>query len=274
MPRKKQVVQTQKRRKAYSGGAMSAEATNIKRKGAFRFFTNYKIFAIIGVLVMISGFGITAAFQSNGGSSTTSSQGQPISQSTAAPSVTAEAGTPVVGKQYAAAPKMAIDATKTYTATIKTDKGDVVIELLAKDAPTAVNNFVFLARDHFYDGTTFDRVLPDANGQVQIVQAGDPTHTGTGGPGYSLDFNPAESAQPFTGAVLAMAKPDAAGAANNGSQFFITLNDQPTFDGKNTVFGKVLSGADVLAGLAPREPGKQKDLAPATAIQSIAINEQ
>ena len=270
MPRKKHVVQTQKRRKAYSGGAMSADATAIKRKGAFRFFTNYTVFAIIGAVVMIGGLGITAAFQTKGSSTTPKqSVGMGISTSTPAPDSTAVAGTPVVGKHYNAPPALAIDPGKTYTATIKTDKGDVTVELLPKDAPQAVNNFIFLANDGFYNGTTFYRAIADKNGQIQLVQAGDPTGTGSGGPGYTLPFE--TSSEPFTGAVLAMAKPSAAGEPNNGSQFFITLQDQPTYDGKYTVFGKVLSGADVLAGLAPRDPLTQKDPGPGTSILSITI---
>lgn len=271
MPRKKHVVQTQKRRKAYTGGAMSADATAIKRKGAFRFFTNYTVFAIIGSVVMIGGLGITAALQTGQSNSSSPKQsvGMGISTSTPAPDVTAVAGTPAVGKHYNAAPAMTIDPNKSYTATIKTDKGDVTVELLPNVAPQAVNNFIFLAGDGFYNGTTFYRAIADTSGRIQLVQAGDPTGTGSGGPGYTLPFE--ASSQPFTGAVLAMAKPSAAGEPNNGSQFFITLGDQPTYDGKYTVFGKILSGADVLSSLTPRDPLTQKDPDPGTTIQSITI---
>jgi len=188
----------------------------------------------------------------------------PDANSTAVPGATV-----AVAKHYTSAPPMTIDPNKTYTATIKTDAGDIKVQLLAKDAPEAVNNFIFLARDGFYNGTTFYRVLADNTGKVQLVQAGDPTNTGSGGPGYTLPFE--SSPMQFTGSVLAMAKPSAAGEPNNGSQFFITLGDQPTYDGKYTVFGKVLSGDNVLAGLTPRDPLAMKDPPPGTAIQSIEV---
>jgi cyclophilin family peptidyl-prolyl cis-trans isomerase len=271
MPRKKHVVQTQKRRKAYSGGAMSADATVIKRKGAFRFFGNYTLFAIIGAIVMIGGLGITAALTTQSNKSPQNTKvGMGISTSTPSPDSTAQANPTSVAKHYTSAPAMVIDPSKTYTATIKTDAGEVTVQLLAKDAPQAVNNFVFLAKDGFYNGTTFYRVIANQSG-VQLVQAGDPTNTGSGGPGYTLPFDPNESKVPFSGSVLAMAKPSSAGDPNNGSQFFITLGDQPTYDGKYTVFGKVLSGGDALANLTPRDPLTMKDPPPGAAIQSIEI---
>ncbi len=272
MPRKKHVVQTQKRRKAYSGGAMSADATVIKRKGAFRFFGNYTLFAIIGAVVMIGGLGITAALTTqNNKSSTTTKTGMGIQTSTPAPDSTAQPGSTAVAKHYASAPALTIDPNKTYTATIKTDAGDVTVQLLPRDAPQAVNNFIFLAKDGFYNGTTFYGAIADSSGKIQIVRGGDPTGTGSGGPGYTLPFDPAESKASFSGAVLAMAKPNAAGEPNNGSQFFFTLSDQPTYNGKFTVFGKVLSGDNVLAGLTPRDPLTEKDPPPGAAIQSIEI---
>lgn len=270
MPRKKHIVQTQKRRKAYSGAAMSADASTIKKKGVFRVFGNYTLFAIIGAIVMVGGLGITAALTTsqNNKSTQTNKVGMAISTSTASPDSTAQANPTTAAKLYTAAPPMTIDPNKTYTATIKTDAGDVTVQLLAKDAPQSVNNFVSLANDHFYDGTTFYRVLAQG-GAVQLVQAGDPTNTGSGGPGYTLPFE--NSPATFSGPVLAMAKPNAAGAPNNGSQFFITLVDEPTFDGKNTVFGKVISGADVLAKLTPRDPQAMNDPPPGAAIRAITI---
>ena len=272
MPRKKQIVQTQKRRKAYSGGAMSADATVIKRKGAFRFFGNYTLFAIIGAVVMIGGLGITAALTTqNNNNNQPTKVGMGITTSTPDAGSTGVPGATVVpGKRYASAPAMTIDPNTTYTATIKTEAGDVKVELLPKSAPEAVNNFIFLAKDGFYNGTTFYRVIADASGAVQFVQAGDPTNTGTGGAGYTLPFE--SSSDTFSGPVLAVARKDAAGTPNDGSQFFITLHDFPTYDGKFTVFGKVLSGADVLSSLTPRDPQAMKDPAPGAVIQSIEIS--
>jgi cyclophilin family peptidyl-prolyl cis-trans isomerase len=129
-----------------------------------------------------------------------------------------------------------------------------------------VNNFVFLAKEHYYDGTTFHRVIQDF-----IAQAGDPTGTGSGGPGY--DLSPEATTEEFVEGVVAMAKPNEAGAENNGSQFFITLSAQPTFDGKYTVFGKVTQGLDVLRTLTTRDAQTQKDPEPGTKIDSITITE-
>ena len=136
MARKKHVVQTQKRRKAYSGSAMSADATVIKRKGAFRVFGNYTLFAIIGAVVMIGGLGITAALTTQNNKTTTPNKvGMGISTSTPSPDSTAQPGATSVSKHYASAPALTLDLSKTYTATIKTDAGDVTVQLLPKDAP-------------------------------------------------------------------------------------------------------------------------------------------
>ena len=125
---------------------------------------------------------------------------------------------------------------KKYTATFNTTRGAIVCELFAKDAPKTVNNFVFLAREKFYDGTVFHRVIPDF-----MIQGGDPTGTGSGGPGYTFEdeFN----GHPVARGALAMAN---AGPNTNGSQFFIvTAQATPWLDGKHTVFGRVTDGMDV-----------------------------
>ena len=131
---------------------------------------------------------------------------------------------------------MTIDTGKQYTATIETEKGDLVLELFASDVPVTVNNFVFLARDGFYDNTTFHRVIADF-----MAQGGDPTGTGMGGPGYSFADEFTEHTH-VTGA-LSMAN---AGANTNGSQFFITYAPQPHLDGVHSVFGQLTEGVDVL----------------------------
>lgn len=276
MPRKKQAVQKQKRRKVYGG--MSVDTTVVKPKGAFRVFTNYRLFAIIGAVVMIGGIGFTAIYQTSGTSrnpDTGSIRGQGVMKSTPEPGSTVEPGSTAVGqvtiKQYGAPPPMTIDPSKTYTATIKTEKGDVKVQLLASEAPETVNNFIFLAKDGFYNGVTFYRVIADEDGKVHFAQAGDPTGTGSGGPGYTLPVE--KSSESFDGSVLAMAKPNEAGAANNGSQFFITLQPEPTLDGKFTIFGKILSGGDILSSFTARDPQLQKDPEPGTPIQSITIEE-
>ena len=141
-------------------------------------------------------------------------------------------------KQYISASDMKLDATKSYTATIKTNRGDIVIDLYADKTPKTVNNFVFLAKDGYYNGVTFHRVLADF-----MVQTGDPTGTGRGGPGYKFadEFHP--SLRHTGPGILSMAN---AGPGTNGSQFFITHVKTDWLDGKHSVFGKVREGMDVV----------------------------
>ena len=142
-------------------------------------------------------------------------------------------------KSYNSAPEMAIDPSKDYTATISTDRGDIKVRLLASDAPQTVNNFVVLAKDGFYDGIKFHRVISDF-----MVQGGDPTGTGTGGPGYKWkDEKAALKLKHDAPGTLSMAN---AGPDTNGSQFFITHTPTPHLDGKHAVFGKVSAGQDVV----------------------------
>jgi peptidyl-prolyl cis-trans isomerase B (cyclophilin B) len=142
-------------------------------------------------------------------------------------------------KTYSAPPPMTIDTSKQYTATIETEKGNLVLELFASDVPITVNNFVFLARDGFYDSTTFHRVIPGF-----MAQGGDPTGTGAGTPGYRFDDEITEHTH-VTGA-LSMAN---SGPNTNGCQFFITYAPQPHLDGKHSVFGQLIEGMDVLERL-------------------------
>jgi peptidyl-prolyl cis-trans isomerase B (cyclophilin B) len=134
-------------------------------------------------------------------------------------------------KQYASAPEMKIDPKKKYTAEFVTNKGTFNVELYADRAPITVNNFVFLAREGFYDGVKFHRVLPNF-----VIQGGDPTGTGAGGPGYKWNDEPSSLAIKHETGVLSMAN---AGKNTNGSQFFVTHSPQPHLDGKHGVFGKV-----------------------------------
>jgi len=143
-----------------------------------------------------------------------------------------------MSKQYPNPPAMAIDPNKKYTATFTTSRGQIVCELFAKEAPKTVNNFVFLARDKFYDGTVFHRVIPDF-----MVQGGDPTGTGRGGPGYRFEDEFKGNPHKHQIGTLSMAN---AGPGTNGSQFFITHIKTDWLDGKHTVFGKVTKGQDVV----------------------------
>ena len=137
---------------------------------------------------------------------------------------------------YSAPPPMGLDTSKQYFATIETEKGKIVLELFASDVPVTVNNFVFLAREGFYNGTTFHRIIPGF-----MAQGGDPTGTGRGGPGYSFADEITEHAH--NAGALSMAN---AGPNTNGSQFFITYNPQPHLNGKHSVFGQLVNGMDVL----------------------------
>ena len=143
-----------------------------------------------------------------------------------------------MSKQYAAPPPMSIDQNKSYTATFATSRGDIVCDLFPKDAPSTVNNFVFLAREGFYDNTPFHRVIADF-----MIQGGDPTGTGRGGPGYRFDDELKNNPRKHQVGSLSMAN---AGPNTNGSQFFITHSATDWLNGKHTVFGQVRSGQDVV----------------------------
>jgi len=141
-------------------------------------------------------------------------------------------------------PPMLADTGKKYTATMETEKGNLVLELFAKDVPMTVSNFVYLAMKGFYNGTTFHRIIPGF-----MAQGGDPTGTGAGDPGYR--FADEFTSHKNVAGALAMAN---SGANTNGSQFFITYVATPWLDGKHTVFGQLIEGRDVLKNLTPRDP--------------------
>ncbi len=167
-------------------------------------------------------------------------------------------------KQWTSPPEMQIDVSKTYYATIKTDIGDIRLQLFADKAPKTVNNFVFLARQGYYDNTIFHRVIAGF-----MAQAGDPTGTGRGGPGYRFEDEFHPDLKHDSEGIVSMAN---AGANTNGSQFFITYAPQPHLDGAHTVFGKVVSGMDVARALQVRNPDDPN--APASKILTIEIEEQ
>jgi peptidyl-prolyl cis-trans isomerase B (cyclophilin B) len=143
-----------------------------------------------------------------------------------------------MSKQYSTPPAMSIDPGKKYTATFETTRGTIVADLFPKEAPNTVNNFVFLAREGFYDGTVFHRVISDF-----MIQGGDPTGTGRGGPGYKFQDETKGNPHKHQAGSLSMAN---AGPNTNGSQFFITHVKTDWLDGKHTVFGQVRSGQDVV----------------------------
>ncbi len=160
-------------------------------------------------------------------------------------------------------PEFAIDLKKTYQAIFHTEKGDITVALFAAKVPNTVNNFVFLARQGFYDGTIFHRVIADF-----MAQGGDPTGTGMGGPGYKFadEFHP--SLRHDKPGMLSMAN---AGANTNGSQFFITHVPTPWLDNKHSIFGQVTEGMDVLLAIPPRDP--QRPQYPGVKLNSVEIKE-
>jgi len=166
-------------------------------------------------------------------------------------------------KMYAAPPAMTIDANKRYFANIQTDRGTIRVELFPKKAPKTVNNFVFLAREGFYDGVTFHRVIPGF-----VAQGGDPTGTGAGGPGYQFEDEFSDLTHE-TGAV-SMAN---AGPNSNGSQFFILYAPQPHLNGRHSVFGKVVQGMDVARALATRDPMPRTNPPPGDRMVRVTIEE-
>jgi cyclophilin family peptidyl-prolyl cis-trans isomerase len=169
-----------------------------------------------------------------------------------------------MAKKWNTPPTMTIDPKKKYKARMETDKGIMVIELFADKTPKTVNNFVFLSREGFYDGIIFHRVIKDF-----MAQGGDPTGTGTGGPGYKFadEFHP--NLKHDKPGRLSMAN---AGPGSNGSQFFITHVPTPWLDNKHTIFGQVMEGMDVLMSIPPRDPMKSET--PAVRIIKVIILEE
>jgi cyclophilin family peptidyl-prolyl cis-trans isomerase len=166
-------------------------------------------------------------------------------------------------KEYPKPPALTIDPSKKYSATIVTSAGTVTAELFASEVPQTVNNFVFLANDHFYDGVIFHRVIKGF-----MIQGGDPTGTGRGGPGYRFNDEPVK--RPYLRGTLAMAN---AGPNTNGSQFFIMHQDYrlpPNY----TIFGKLTNGQDIVDTIATAKIGADDRPAVPVQIQSITINAQ
>ncbi len=232
---------------------MSKKPTSPKSKSRTQQEKEYNRFLIIviSIILLVSAFLIWAiiAVQNQ-----TPAEGQatPVTQT-------------VNAKQFTAAPPMSIDKSKQYTATVKMAKGgEFVIQLYPDKAPLTVNNFVFLARQKFFDGTTFHRVLQDF-----MAQGGDPTGTGSGGPGY--EFVNEDSDLKFDKAgVVAMAN---SGRNTNGSQFFITFGAVEDLNGDYTIFGQVTSGMDVVNNIRRRDP-EQNPAYTGDAIESITITEK
>jgi len=148
----------------------------------------------------------------------------------------------MAAKKWNKAPEMQIDPGKAYTVMMETSQGEIELELHPQYAPKTVNNFVFLIREGYYDGVTFHRVIKNF-----VIQGGDPTGTGSGGPGYQFEDEFRGNPMKHETGAISMAN---AGPGTNGSQFFITHSPQPHLDGHHTVFGKVVKGQDIVNAIA------------------------
>jgi cyclophilin family peptidyl-prolyl cis-trans isomerase len=164
--------------------------------------------------------------------------------------------------KYSAPPALSIDPNKTYVATMETTAGTMTLDLFASEAPNTVNNFVFLARENFYNNVIFHRVIKGF-----MIQGGDPTGTGTGGPGYKFRDEPVK--RPYNRGILAMAN---AGPNTNGSQFFIMHKDYP-LPPNYTIFGQLRMGEEVLDQIATAPTGANDRPKTPVQIKSIAITE-
>lgn len=258
------------RRRSYQLG--NTNPSDIYKPGfPMNILSNVKLFAAFGVLVIASM--IVAAILTNRGSSndanaddirTATPTATPDGSATASPSASSTA------KSFTAADSV-IDTTKQYTATVKTSKGDIVIKLYADKAPNTVNSFVFLAQKGFFDGILFHRVVKDF-----VIQGGDPTGTGSGGPGYTTKDEPNEIAN--TRGTISMAK--VSGASEFGSQFFINLKNNTALDYNNPSankfypFGEVVSGMDVVDAIGASPVGAGDKPNPPITISTITIEEK
>jgi cyclophilin family peptidyl-prolyl cis-trans isomerase len=171
-------------------------------------------------------------------------------------------------RMYTSPPEQVIDPSKEYTATIRTGRGDIVVKLYASLVPVTVNSFVFLAREGWYDGVTFHRVIPGF-----VAQTGDPTGVGIGSPGYRCDDEIVPSLRYDRPGVVGMAS-QGPGTSSVGSQFFITYAALPQLDGNYTIIGQVVQGMDVLESLSPRDPAKDPMAPPGDRIETILIEEK
>lgn len=243
--RQQQRERVRRRREQRPVVSTAIESSAIEMPGIFGWMQrNGRILIIGGIVTMVLGIGGKTFF---------GDLAKPMnSGSTATATATVEGGRPVgtpaadgVVRQYTGAPPMQLDPTKQYEAIFRTEKGDFRAELLPDAAPSHVNNFVFLAKNKFFDGLTFHRVLPNF-----VAQGGDPLGTGSGGPGYSLPEE--RNKLQFDPGILAMASNPRTGVS--GSQFFITLAPQPQLEPSFAAFGRVIEGMEVVRALTLRNP--------------------
>lgn len=247
----------QARRRRYTQSY--TDISKVELPGPLRLLTHPKVFMVLGLVFAVAILGgLMYGILGNKGSSSGSSN--PLAQANEAADVPT-GGTPAATaaaqptaqplKRYDAAPPMTIDPAKTYTAVITTTQGDVVIQLDAKDAPQTVNSFVFLASQGYYNGDPFLQTVDTKANKPFIAASGDPTGTGLVAPGYQTPAEP--NANPFVTGAVGMG--DATHPGNDG-RFWISFGDYPAYNGKFTIFGKVVSGMDVLQKLRYADPNR------------------
>lgn len=226
---------------------------------------NMRVLFLGGIVVLFLSLGAGTFFKANGTTRRSTPTPMPSETPTATGSATSTASASATPQRtYSAAPPMTIDPNKQYEAVITLEKGgEIRLELLAKDAPKTVNNFVFLAKNRFFDGLTFHRVLDGF-----VAQGGDPLGSGFGSPGYFLEVE--KNTVPLTTGVVAMAKSN---AGVSGSQFFITLAPQPSLQPDFTAFSRVSAGMDIVNQITKRDPSKSNQ-PKADVIKSITIVEK
>jgi peptidylprolyl isomerase len=267
-------------RRAQSQQRAPMSTSDLRLTGPLGLLTNKKLFiiasAVFGIGIMLSlFFGILGL--SGGGSSS----GVPM-QANEAPDVPRDTtGTPTAGgtpaaeptpgtvKRYTIAPLMIIDPAKKYSATISTTKGDIVIDLFPDQAPQAVNSFVYLANDGYYNNTPFMQLVKNSDGTPFTAQAGDPTRTGLGTPGYTVKKE--STSRPFVKGAVGMG---GSSADSNGGQFFISLGNYPALNGKYTIIGQVTQGQDLLDKLTLLDVSGGKAAGSGDTIKSITLTEK
>ena len=222
----------------------ASDINDIEMPGVFGWMQrNGRLFVLVGILVMVGS--VAGSFLLQSANTAKPNQWTATATPTIEPGkAVGTPGTDGVIRRYAAAPAVTIDPKKSYTAIIHTEKGDITAQLLADKAPIDTNNFVFLARNKFFDGLTFHRVVTGF-----VAQGGDPLGNGTGGPGYTLPVE--KNDVQFDAGILSMAS---SSAGVSGSQFFITLAPQPQLEPQFSAFGRVTSGMEVVKALTARDP--------------------
>jgi cyclophilin family peptidyl-prolyl cis-trans isomerase len=253
--------------------------SDLRLTGPLGLLTNKKLF-IIASIIFGAGIVFSLFFGILGLSGGSSSSNTPM-QANEAPDVPGDNGTPTASgtpsvdatpvaiKRYTVAPALIIDPAKKYAATISTTKGDIVVDLYPDQAPLAVNSFVYLANDGYYNNTAFMELAKNKDGTPFTAQAGDPTRTGLGTPGYTVKKEP--TSRPFVKGAVAMG---GSSSDSNGGQFFFALSNEPALNGKYTIIGQVTQGQDVLDKLSLVDLTSGKATGSGDMIKSVTLTEK